>query len=89
MKAYGVDKGRALGVAATHLGLELAAVMAIGDGPNDLPMLQVAGTAVAMGQSSDAVKRSAHLITSSIDEEGVARALTALMGPPAGRPLPS
>jgi Cof subfamily protein (haloacid dehalogenase superfamily) len=73
------DKGRALGRAAAHLGLELSQVAAIGDDVNDLSMLEVAGTAIAMGQAPDAVRAAAHLIVPDVDAHGVAVALRALV----------
>jgi Cof subfamily protein (haloacid dehalogenase superfamily) len=74
------DKGRALAAAAEHLGLELAAVAAVGDAHNDLSMLGVAGTAIAMGQADDEVRAAAHLIVPDVDAHGVAVALDALIG---------
>lgn len=75
-----VDKGRALAVAAAHVGVELDHVVAIGDNDNDLPMLAVAGTAIAMGNAPDHVKRSAHLIVPDVDAHGVAHAIEACLG---------
>jgi Cof subfamily protein (haloacid dehalogenase superfamily) len=74
------DKGRALAAAATHLGLDLADVVAIGDAHNDLSMLAVAGTAIAMGQADAEVRAAAHLIVPDVDAHGVAIALDAVVG---------
>ena len=74
-----VDKGRALEYAAGHLGLELEQVAAIGDATNDLSMLAVAGTAIAMGQAPEVVRRAAHLVVPSVDDNGVAVALDAVV----------
>lgn len=75
-----VHKGRALRTAAEHIGVPLAAVVAVGDGGNDLPMLEVAGTAIAMGQAEHEVIETAHLVVPPVDEDGVARALEAAIG---------
>lgn len=72
------DKGRALVAAARELGVELPAVAAIGDGANDLSMLGVAGTAVAMGGSPPQVVAAAHLVAPAVGDDGVALALDAL-----------
>ncbi len=72
------DKGRALAVAATHLGVGLDATVAIGDAANDLSMLAVAGTAVAMGQAPEPVIAAAHLVVPDVDGHGVAVALDAV-----------
>lgn len=77
--AEGADKGAALGVAAEHLGCTLAEVVAVGDGLNDLSMLAVAGTAVAMGQAAPEIREAAHLIVPEIDADGVAHALDAAL----------
>lgn len=74
-----VDKGRALSAAADHVGASLAATVAIGDAPNDLPMLALAGTAIAMGQADGDVMAAAHLVVPGVDDDGIATALDALV----------
>lgn len=74
----GADKGAALRRAAAHLDLDVAAVAAVGDAPNDLSMLAVAGTAIAMGQAGPEIQAAAHLVAPSVDAHGVAVALDAL-----------
>jgi hydroxymethylpyrimidine pyrophosphatase-like HAD family hydrolase len=74
------DKGAALTAAADHLGVPLAEVAAIGDATNDLSMLAVAGTAIAMGQAEPEVVAAAHLVVPEVDADGVATALDALTG---------
>jgi hydroxymethylpyrimidine pyrophosphatase-like HAD family hydrolase len=49
--------------------------MAFGDGGNDLPMVRDAAVGVAMGNACDELKSVADYITSSVDEDGVSRAL--------------
>lgn len=70
-------KGNAVRRAAEHLGVTLSATVAVGDADNDLPMLEVAGTAIAMGQASDTVKAAAHLVVPQVDDDGVAHAIDA------------
>jgi hydroxymethylpyrimidine pyrophosphatase-like HAD family hydrolase len=60
---------------ASHLGISLAEVVAIGDGINDLPLLSVAGLAIAMGNAVDEVKAMADHVTLDIDHSGVAAAI--------------
>lgn len=72
-------KGGALIAAAAHLRLDLSAVAAVGDAANDLSMLAVAGTAIAMGQAPDDVRQAAHLVVPDVDGHGVAVALDALV----------
>jgi Cof subfamily protein (haloacid dehalogenase superfamily) len=55
-----VNKGVALELLAQRLGVPLDQTLAIGDGNNDLPMLQRAGTGLLMGNAADSVKDAAH-----------------------------
>ena len=50
-------------------------VLAIGDGNNDIEMLQLVGIAVAMGNGSTDVKAVAHSITADNNHDGVAQAI--------------
>lgn len=49
--------------------------MALGDGGNDIPMIQYAGIGVAMGNAGEAIQQQADYVTTSVDEDGVAIAL--------------
>ncbi|WP_375429085.1 Cof-type HAD-IIB family hydrolase [uncultured Sphingomonas sp.] len=77
--ALEANKGNGVEALARAAGVDLAAVMVIGDMPNDLPMLERAGLPVAMGQAPDEVRAAADWITASNDEDGVARALDRLL----------
>jgi hydroxymethylpyrimidine pyrophosphatase-like HAD family hydrolase len=50
-------------------------VLAIGDSRNDLPMLEWAGTGVAMSWSPDSVKVRADWVTSDGNKAGMAEAI--------------
>lgn len=69
------NKGEALTGLATKLGITMDEVMAIGDGENDIDMMKVAGTSVAMGNAVDSIKQLAKYITKSNNEDGVAHAI--------------
>jgi hypothetical protein len=77
--AAGVSKGRALEHLAQRLGIPIAATVAVGDGLNDLEMLQVAGLGVAMANAPEAVRASARYITASNNENGVAKIIAKLL----------
>ena len=47
----------------------------IGDGTNDLPLLSLAGRAIAMGNAPDEVKRMADYVTLDVDQNGLAVAI--------------
>lgn len=69
------SKGNAVADLAAKLNLDLTEVMAIGDQANDLPMIQVAGLGVAMGNAIPEVKAAAQVITATNAEDGVAQAI--------------
>ena len=68
-------KGEAVASLSRALGVPISAVLAIGDGTNDIPMLKAAGFSVAMGNGSDAVKASAHVVTDDCENDGFAKAI--------------
>ena len=60
------------------MGVPASDVVAFGDMPNDIEMLQWAGLGVAMGNADERVKVAADEITTSNDDFGVARVLERL-----------
>jgi len=76
--SLGVDKGSGVRAAAQLLDIEVDRVAAIGDETNDLPVLALVGTAIAMGDAGEAVRGSAHLIAPRFDDGGTAAALDAI-----------
>ena len=70
-----VSKGRALEALTSYLGVSLAEVMAVGDGTNDISLLNTAGLAVAMGNAPDEVKAVADYVTLDVDHSGLAAAI--------------
>ncbi len=70
-----VSKAVALKKVATHYGLELSQVMAIGDAPNDVGMIRAAGVGVAMDNAHPLVKEAADWIAPSNNDHGVRAAL--------------
>ena len=57
------------------LGVSKEETMAFGDGGNDIGMLRHAGIGIAMGNAKDDVKASADYVTTSVDEDGIFKAL--------------
>ena len=74
-----VDKNASKAIAMKRLGehykIEQSEMIAIGDGYNDLSMIEYAGLGVAMANSVDAIKEKADFITLSNDEDGVAHVI--------------
>lgn len=58
-----------------HYGIKREEMIAVGDGFNDLSMIEYAGLGVAMGNAPDAIKEKADFITLSNDEDGVAHVI--------------
>lgn len=71
----GVSKASALADVARRLGVDREDVLAIGDGRNDIEMLEWAGRGVAMGQAPDEVKEAADDVTAPVYEDGCAAEL--------------
>lgn len=69
------NKGSAISELANKLGVTMDEVMVIGDGNNDITMLQVSGISVAMNNASDIVKSYAKYITSDNDSDGIYKAI--------------
>lgn len=73
--SYQADKGRALRFLCEKYKIDPQHTMAIGDGPNDVGMIQAAGLGVAMGNAFDEVKDAADVVAPSNDKDGVAHTL--------------
>lgn len=74
----GVSKRAAAEWVAAKLGIGLENCAMIGDGENDLELIQSAGLGIAMGNAPEAVKQAADLVVRSVDECGLEEALDTL-----------
>ncbi|MBN2851790.1 MAG: HAD family phosphatase [Clostridia bacterium] len=74
-----VSKARAMEKLGDFLHIKAEEMIAIGDGFNDLSMIEYAGMGVAMGNAPDEVKKKASLVTTSCDHDGVANAIYKLI----------
>jgi Cof subfamily protein (haloacid dehalogenase superfamily) len=75
--APGISKGVALTAVARRLGVPRAAILAVGDGRNDLSLLQAAGVGVAVANADPALRAAAQRVTAAPYGDGVAEALSA------------
>jgi Cof subfamily protein (haloacid dehalogenase superfamily) len=73
--APGVSKGNALKEVTKMWGLKPEEVMAIGDAPNDISMVEWAGAGVAIGNAVPELKEVANLVVADHDHDGVAEAI--------------
>jgi Cof subfamily protein (haloacid dehalogenase superfamily) len=72
----GISKATGLEEVCRRLGVPREDVLAIGDGRNDVEMLQWAGRGVAMGQAPVEVQDAADDVTDTVDNDGLARELS-------------
>lgn len=77
--APGADKSHALASLCEDFGIPLALAAAVGDGPNDVGMFDLVGTAVAMANASDEVKSRANWVTESNNDDGLAHAIKKML----------
>ena len=74
----GVDKATALLALGQQLGIPSTAMVAIGDGANDVTMLKMVAVGIAMGHAPPAVQAAADWVTDTNDQDGVALAIERL-----------
>lgn len=61
-----------------YCGADIQDTIAIGDGSNDIEMLEAAGISVAMGNAVEDLKLLADLVTADINQDGLCKAFEAL-----------
>ncbi len=74
----GIHKAVGIATLLAHLSASREEVIALGDGWNDLEMIQYAHVGVAMGNSADILKEAADLVTGDILQDGVWQAFDQL-----------
>lgn len=65
-------KAEALRILEEHYGIPARCVVAVGDATNDLPMLEAAGLAVAMGDGMEEARKAAHRVVAGCDTTAIA-----------------
>ncbi|MFF4081570.1 Cof-type HAD-IIB family hydrolase [Streptomyces sp. NPDC001777] len=80
ISASGVTKAGTLAALCAERGIDAADVIAFGDMPNDLTVLEWAGTPYAMGNAHPSVRAAVTRHTASNEEDGVAAVLERLLG---------
>jgi hypothetical protein len=74
----GINKASGMKVIGEYLGYTREDMVAFGDGPNDIDMLEYASIGIAMGNAGAVTKASADLVTERIENGGVFLALQKL-----------
>lgn len=75
----GISKAKALEMIGKFFKIDKQEMIAVGDGCNDIAMIEYAGLGVAMDNSEDLVKKSAKYITKSNEEDGVLEVINKFM----------
>jgi hydroxymethylpyrimidine pyrophosphatase-like HAD family hydrolase len=86
ISAAGVTKAFALERLCRRLGIASHQVVAVGDMPNDLAMLDWAGTSVAVANAAEEVLEAADEVTAANVDDGVALLLERLLAPARSTP---
>ena len=71
----GVNKGSAILRMCEMLSLDVAEVMMVGDGLNDLDALEVVGHSVAMGNAHQDILNSCDYVVAPVERDGLVEAL--------------
>ncbi|MEG1503135.1 HAD family hydrolase [Enterococcus sp. 22-H-5-01] len=72
------SKAQTILALAKKVGIKPENIITFGDGNNDIEMLNLAGTGVAMGNAADHVKDAANIVTDTNDQDGIYKALRQL-----------
>ncbi|SDH85920.1 hypothetical protein SAMN05421505_12499 [Sinosporangium album] len=86
MSALGVTKASALAGFASRNRIKSHEVVAFGDMPNDLPMLEWAGVSYAVANAHPDVLAAVHHVTAANNDDGVAQVLEELYSGERGAP---
>lgn len=71
----GASKGAGVALVLDRIGIRPENCMALGDGENDIEMLELVGLGIAMGNAGAKTKAAAQAVVGTNDEDGVAQAI--------------
>ncbi len=75
----GCTKATGLQELADHLGIPASSTVAVGDGTNDIAMLEWAAHGVAMGGATPEVRAHANSVTGAVEHDGAAAVMRAIL----------
>jgi hypothetical protein len=75
---FAINKGAALEFLCDYYHIDISQSIAFGDSMNDSEILEASGIGIAMGNSSEEVKKLANRVCPSCEEDGVAKTLIEL-----------
>jgi Cof subfamily protein (haloacid dehalogenase superfamily) len=71
----GISKAKGLSILCDNLNIKQEEIITVGDNINDIEMIEYAGLGVAMGNAPDQVKSRADYVTTSNNDDGLAKFL--------------
>ena len=71
----GSSKSNAIKILADYLHIDKEEIVVMGDGANDFPMFEMSGYKVTMENGNEMLKEKADYITTTNNQDGVAKAL--------------
>ena len=78
---FGVDKAAATLELSRMIGVGTGDMVAAGDSYNDMPLLQLCGLGIAMGDAPDELKAIADYVAPPVEEDGLAVAIEQFIMP--------
>lgn len=75
LSSYEATKGKAITQLADILHLNTEEIACIGDGDNDIPMFEVCGYRIAMGNASETLKQMSNFVSETCENDGVGVAI--------------
>ncbi len=79
IEPLGVTKATGLESLRARLGVPASGTVAVGDGTNDIAMIEWAAFGVAMGGASEEVRAHANHVTAAVENDGAAAVMHAIM----------
>lgn len=71
LSELGMHKGNGIRMVARYFNADLKDTIGIGDGENDMGMLEAAGIGIAMGNANPILKEVADYVTTDVGEDGI------------------
>lgn len=77
---FGISKGFALEKLARYLGVEMGTIVAVGDAPNDIEMIECSGLGAAVANADAVVKACADITVKQVGKGGIAELISIAFG---------
>ena len=74
------DKGSGIRNLMAYLKEDMKTAVGVGDGANDVEMIEYCGLGIAMGNASECAKEAADYVTTSVESDGIKNAIDYALG---------